>query len=291
MEPGCEEAFFFQGNGKRLLGFLHRPAAVLHRPAAEKASEKASGLGVVYCHPFAEEKNLSHGVMARAARQLAEAGIAVLRFDFSGCGDSEGELHEADGAAWLAEIAAAERVLREKTGAERVGLWGLRSGANLALIRAQERNDLPFLILWQPLPGLADFLRIFLRQSLSTALAKGQGPKTTVKDLVKKLEADEVVEVIGYPIGKRLYESFLALDPQSLPASVPCPTLMLTLGPSELAPLKVKNWAAALKEAGAPMEPAHDESEPFWDRLWRWDAPAPARMTADWAAARAAAAV
>ena len=275
MEAGREEIFFFEGNGKRLLGFLHRP------PAGMTATT-----GVVYCHPFAEEKNLSHAVTARAARRLAEAGVAVLRFDFSGCGDSEGELHEADCNGWLAEIAAAEQVLRAKAGIQRVGFWGLRSGANLALIHAQGRGDIPFLILWQPLAGLADFFRIFLRQSISTALAKGAGPKVTVKDLTKKLEEGGVVEVIGYPIGKRLYESFLALDARSLPGELPCPTLMLTMGPPELAPLKVKNWAATLQAAGAPLEAAHDESEPFWDRYWRWDAPAPAQATADWAAAR-----
>ena len=223
---------------------------------------------------------------ARAARRLAEAGIAVLRFDFSGCGDSEGELDQSDASAWLAEIAAAEQVLRAKTGVKQVGFWGLRSGANLALMHAQGRRDVPFLILWQPLPGLADFLRIFLRQSISTALAKGQGAKLTVKDLTKRLEEGGVVEVIGYPIGKRLYESFMALDARALPGELPCPTYMLTVGPPEMAPLKVKNWAASLQAAGAPLEALHDESEPFWDRYWRWDAPAPAEATAAWAVAR-----
>lgn len=280
MEHAREEVFFFEGNGRRLLGFLHRPA--------EGKAAAPGALGVVYCHPFAEEKNLSHGVTVRAARRLAEAGVAVLRFDFSGCGDSEGELDGASLADWVAEIAAAEQVLRQKTGVAKVGFWGLRSGANLALIHAQGRSDIPFLILWQPLPGLGDFLRIFLRQSISTALAKGTGAKATVKDLTKKLEAGGVVEVIGYPIGKRLYESFLALDARSLPAELGCPALMLTLGPPELAPLKVKNWAASLQAAGAPLQAVHDESTPCWDRYWQWDSPSPAQATAEWASARAA---
>ena len=75
-----EQLFFFEGsNERKLLGFLHQPI------------NNCKETGIVYCHPFAEEKNCSHFVTARAAGEFARLGYPVLRFDFSGCGDSEGK--------------------------------------------------------------------------------------------------------------------------------------------------------------------------------------------------------
>ena len=60
MQAMMEKIFFFTGSGDRsLFGFLHH------------ANVTANSIGIVYCHPFAEEKNMSHSVVVKSARIFA----------------------------------------------------------------------------------------------------------------------------------------------------------------------------------------------------------------------------
>ena len=76
----AREQPFFDGTGdSRLFAFAHHPVG-------------ASRGNVVFCHAFAEEKLWSHRVYVTFARELAQAGYGVLRFDMRGEGDSGREL-------------------------------------------------------------------------------------------------------------------------------------------------------------------------------------------------------
>jgi pimeloyl-ACP methyl ester carboxylesterase len=73
-------------------------------------------------------------------RRLCGEGYPCLRFDYRGCGDSDpftppGEPEVSPpGDIGLADAIAAERVLREQTGVERVILVGICYGAEIALL-------------------------------------------------------------------------------------------------------------------------------------------------------------
>jgi exosortase A-associated hydrolase 2 len=265
-----EEMFFFEGSGgRKLLGFLH------------PASSPSKGLGLVYCHPFAEEKNQSHVIAVRAARRLAATGVAVLRFDFSGCGDSEGDLADASADDWLEEIGRAADLLKAKTGVARVGFWGLRAGANLAALHAATRSDAALAMLWQPLPDLKTFATQFLRQKLASGIAAG-AVTGTVKDLVEKLEAGETVEVMGYPIKHRLYASLANKNAGPAKSAYAFPVGVFAFGEDETPPDWIKRMAEGVKANDAPAALIHVREEPFWDRYWRWDAPETAASAARW---------
>jgi len=256
--PGEEMFFFDGGGGRRLLGFLHR------------AQGARKDLGLVYCHPFAEEKNQSHVIAARAARRLAAAGTAVLRFDFSGCGDSEGDLVDASADDWLAEIGRAAVVLKEKAGVARVGYWGLRSGANLAALHAASRPEAAMALLWQPLPDLKTYATQFLRQKLASGIAAG-GAVGSVKDLVEELAAGKTIEVMGYPISNKLYASLATKT--AGPAKMPyaCPVGVFAFGEEETAPEWLGRMAAGIEAKNKPSALVHVKAQPFWDRYWRWN--------------------
>ena len=88
---------FANGRGQRL-------AANLDLPEAPKSY-------ALFAHCFTCTRNLR--AIVRISRILAQAGIAVLRFDFTGLGDSEGEFGATDFSSNVADVVAAARYLEE----------------------------------------------------------------------------------------------------------------------------------------------------------------------------------
>jgi len=80
-------------------------AGVLHHPA-----DRARG-SVVLAHCFTCSKEVL--TMTRLARGLAADGVAVLRFDFTGIGDSQGEFGATNVATGVGDVVAAVDAVRE----------------------------------------------------------------------------------------------------------------------------------------------------------------------------------
>lgn len=91
----------------------------------------------------------SHRQFTLLARNLAEAGVASLRFDFTGMGDSEGDKREFDKTE--EDILAAIDALCEcNAGVSRVVLWGLCDGASSAMMFAHRHPRVAGMILLNP---------------------------------------------------------------------------------------------------------------------------------------------
>ena len=152
-----ETPFFFPNGHYRLFGVLHEAKGTPRRE------------GFVFCAPFAEEKLWAHRVMVNFARDLADRGYPVLRFDYMGNGDSEGEFEESSLETMLSDTKCAMRTLRQKAaGIETVNLLGLRLGATVAALVTEKEEGAPKLILWEPIINGALYMREMLRINLST---------------------------------------------------------------------------------------------------------------------------
>lgn len=81
------------------------------------------------------------GFFGRLADGLAEAGVASLRFDLRGHGESEGDQAELTLAAILNDIRVALRHVREATGARAVSLLGASFGGGICAYYAAKRQD------------------------------------------------------------------------------------------------------------------------------------------------------
>lgn len=79
------------------------------------------------------------GFFARLADGLAEAGVASLRFDLRGHGQSEGRLEELTLAAVLNDIRVAVARVQESTGVKRVSLLGASFGGGICAYYAAKR--------------------------------------------------------------------------------------------------------------------------------------------------------
>ncbi|MGD0380099.1 MAG: hypothetical protein ABSC30_08945 [Acidimicrobiales bacterium] len=137
---------WFGPTSRPLFGMLHVPDGDVARGA------------VVLCPPLGREDLFSHRALRMLALHLEQQGIAVLRFDYDGTGDSAGS--QRDGgrvAAWSRSTQAAVDLMRS-AGAPMVGAVGMRIGATLAAFEAT-RAPLDALVLWDPCRSGRAFLR------------------------------------------------------------------------------------------------------------------------------------
>ena len=122
-----EEAALFNCAGDTLLGILTRPEA----PAQ-------TGVVVIVGGP--QYRVGSHRQFVLLSRALATAGYAVLRFDYRGMGNSEGEQRDFESVS--ADVGAAIDSLQERVPSiKNVVLWGLCDAASSALLYCHDTQD------------------------------------------------------------------------------------------------------------------------------------------------------
>lgn len=129
------QPFYFGPEGAELFGWLHGPRAA-HQ-----------GLGLVICNPFGFEEVCAHRSLRHFAEAACEAGFPSLRFDLAGCGNSQGdEFDPQTPTRWLRSMHEAIESLKAAGGVSQVLVLGVRLGATLAALVAQERDDVAGLI-------------------------------------------------------------------------------------------------------------------------------------------------
>lgn len=140
------EPTWFGPDTAPLFGVVHVPAGGHSRG------------GVVLCPPLGKEHVDTYRGMKHLGERLAAIGLAVVRFDYLGTGDSAGA-QAADTAVgdYLASIGRAEDYLRD-CGAESVSLVGLRAGALLSATAAAAGHTAN-LVLWDPVADGRRYLR------------------------------------------------------------------------------------------------------------------------------------
>ncbi|MCB1996416.1 MAG: hydrolase 1, exosortase A system-associated [Burkholderiaceae bacterium] len=127
----------FDCEGSRLLGVVHLPDQPRPRGL----------LGVVAGGP--QYRGGLARIQVRMARQLAEAGVPVMRFDYRGLGDSEGQFKgfrhvEADIGAAL------QTFLAQVPGMREVALWGGCDASSASLINGWKFPQVTGLLLGNP---------------------------------------------------------------------------------------------------------------------------------------------
>ena len=90
----------------------------------------------------------SHRQFTLLARRLAEQGIAALRFDYRGMGDSEGEARSFDDVG--DDLRSAVDHLAAVPGIEDIVIWGLCDAASAALFYAGRDKRVSGLVLLNP---------------------------------------------------------------------------------------------------------------------------------------------
>jgi exosortase A-associated hydrolase 2 len=242
--------------------FLDSPRGPLYCLYTSPVNTASLG-AVLYLHPFAEEMHKSRRMAAMQIRALAAQGYAVLQVDLTGCGDSAGDFGDASWQAWREDVVLAHDWIREKT-AQPISLWGLRTGATLAVEMVSQLGYIQRLILWQPVTSGDQFINQFLRIKLaSEMLADGQAQSGT-KVLRSLLAEGQSVEVGGNMLSAAMANEFGRIKLADL--IPPCPVYWLEVGmeaSEELPPVSqriVNTW----QEKGVAVVSQVVLGDPFW---------------------------
>lgn len=129
------------GRSERLLFGIYTPA---EEPRARR--------GVVICNPWGMEALRAHRALRHLGVLLSQHGVDVLRFDYSGTGDSFGDLASTRLGDWVEDTEHAIDELLALSGNRQVGIAGLRLGSWVAATAAARRpGQVDRVLLWEPI--------------------------------------------------------------------------------------------------------------------------------------------
>lgn len=139
---------FTNKRGHRLFGVLHIPQGIKNPPV------------LVMCHGFTDDKVCDNRLFVRFARRAREEGFAVLRFDFAGSGDSEGEFADMTVTGEIQDLESAIGFVNSVPGLVRSPnyLVGYSLGGAVALSAAARSERVKGFVGWSP---ASDLLSVF----------------------------------------------------------------------------------------------------------------------------------
>lgn len=165
-----------------LRGFWHSPQGTAGKPAP----------AVVLLHGLTGSQTSDGFILVGMARRLAAAGIAALRVDFYGSGNSDGNFVEM--TAWT-ELSDARRIFdfaasQPGIDPKRVGVLGFSMGGGVVALLAGVEPRIRSMVAWAPSldPRLADLLTSILSPPFYGGLELGQGFIQSLRE-VKPVEA------------------------------------------------------------------------------------------------------
>lgn len=182
-----EKVSFKSRNAHVLAGVLHRPDAGTPRAFA------------LFAHCFTCTKNIKAAI--NIAESLCCAGIAVLRFDFTGLGQSEGDFADTNFSSNVEDLIAAADYLRQEHGAPTI-LVGHSLGGT-ACLAAAARIESVKAVATLGAPADAEHILGLLQDDMETIESKGEarvnlgGATFTVRqDFVQDARSQSVRDAI-----------------------------------------------------------------------------------------------
>jgi hypothetical protein len=149
------EPFFF-GDSDELFGMYHVANGARRRRA------------VLIAEPLLNENMRAHFALRQISMKLSAAGYDVLRFDYSGMGNSLNSSNTVGPAEWKANLMTAANELQDISGVSRISIVAVRFSANLAASVTQTRPAEEF-VMWDPVMKGKAWLEKLIKAQEATA--------------------------------------------------------------------------------------------------------------------------
>lgn len=205
----------------------------------------------------------------------------MLRFDFMGSGDSDGDLAEASLEGALGDVHAAVAALRERVGTAPVSLLGLRLGATIASLAADTIPDLRHLVLWAPVINGGRYMQELLRINLTTQVATSGAVTQDRDEMVAAMQGGATINVDGYEMPWPFFSQVSSVDLAAAPHAFGGTCLVVHVDRQTARPVpEIQRLLQAYTQATL----ATAQEEPFWKEIARFyeEAPTLFQMTEDW---------
>jgi alpha/beta superfamily hydrolase len=248
-EQVYEDAMFLPTQHGELFCVVHR-------------GEAAPRAGVVMCQGMLAEEHKMYGTHVLTARAFAKAGLATIRFHYRGTGHSSGAFDDTTLDTMLEDTAAAVEYLKTRTGVSALAFCGGRWGGLVAALTALQHPGAP-LILWEPVMDGRGYFREIFRASQISALAGGASA-LTVTQAVERVAAVGVLDTLGYPIHRALYNSAEGRSLTQLAAAGARPVLLVQISPQQAVKPEFARLQDALVAAGCSVEATVILGEGAW---------------------------
>lgn len=227
-----------------------------------EASQAQSG--IVFCPPCAEEMITTYARLARWSKQLASAGIAVMRFHPFGTGESGGSFVDFNLEGAVQDTVTAIRELRQHMGKPKpVGVFGVRFGAFVAA-RAMLAASVDFMVLWAPIIKPRTYFRQLLLARLAAEAVHSETNRVTytTQNMVDELRAGRPVDILGYEFSPVFHQQMTAGP--SWPLLPECRKVLLLTCTSERTALEAlpEQWTT-----GNIVDYQSVPDPPFWENF------------------------
>ena len=184
----AERVNFESKSGHKLAGLLDLP------------DDKEASVFALFAHCFTCGKNLKP--IVNINKTLAEYGIGVLRFDFTGIGDSQGDFSETNFSSNVEDLEAAATFLAKNYQAPALIIGHSMGGA--AVLQAAGSIESAKAVITIAAPSSPDHLSNILEEKRNMAKSKGAAEVTIggrtftlTKEFFDDLEAQKMKETIG----------------------------------------------------------------------------------------------
>lgn len=219
--------FRFGQAGQELFAVLH-PARGVART------------GALLCNPFGQEAVRLHRFYKVLADRLSRSGIATLRFDYVGTGESDGRDLDGTWSDWKLNIQQAHQELLRRTSCQQAIWVGARLGATLASAASESMRSTPpaGLVLWEPITDGTPYLRQ-LAQAHHDAIASPFRKRVAAPGVVPTGEA------LGFAMSPTLLSELSQIAPSHLVGS-PIQRMALITRQNETACAAIQTQRAAI---------------------------------------------
>ncbi len=215
-----ERHFFLEEKGKQIYCVEYLPS--------ENESKKH---GVILCKPIWGERIRTHTIFYNLARLLSENGFSVITCDYYGDGNSGGETRELNYFSMVDDIVLLHHYFSQNYHIDTFCLLGLRLGANVAIGVEPQILNLEKMILFEPVLNPLNSFKKALRANLATQMVIHKKILKTREDLIKDLKQDLLVNIDGFVIGKKFWESFEQVSPLKVESNFDKSVALYSLSP------------------------------------------------------------
>lgn len=197
----------FQNEGMKLIGTLTVPNVNMKVPV------------VLYLNGYAGDRNeliFNDGteyIWQRLSRIMAEHGIASLRIDFRGSGDSDGTFEIATFSTQISDAMAAlkfiRKSLRKEVDWKSIGVLGFSQGGLVGSCATARDGNVDSLLLWSPVsnPPMV-YEGLFTKAGMKQGLALAEGESITLG-----IYFDDVYIDWDVAMGKKFFENIFQVQP------------------------------------------------------------------------------